>query len=433
MRRTIQRATVAMAASALVLTGCGRGGDDGESTSADGIKTDIGVTSEPCPDAVDEEKGCIYLGVISDLTGGFKGVGVPLTAGGAAFWKHVNENGGVGDYEVDVTTYVKDNKYDPETHAQVYSEIKGDILAVAQSLGTVATEAMLKDSDAENLVVIPGTLGSNWLFDDRVLEIGTSYCGEAMNAVDYAVDTWDAKTIAAVHFPGDYGDDGAVGARIAAEANGAEFVDIPTGPGADQQAAAVKAVVESGADLVFVGTGPLELAAVIGGAVQNGFQGKFIGGIATWNEALLASPAGPAIEASYLWATSFPLWDDESAGMAAMREANGDETPNAYFAIGWSGSYVLKAAIEKAIDNGDLTRAGLLEAATSLTGDIDSEGSLPEGTGNYAGDSNEAAMRVTMLASPKSGAGTGVVENVDFFTGDTLQDYEYTEACYLQK
>jgi len=434
MRRTIQRAGVAMVASALVLTGCGRGGDDdGEKTSADGIKTDIGVTSEPCPDAVDQEKGCIYLGVISDLTGGFKAVGVPLTAGGAAFWKHVNENGGVGDYEVDVTTYTKDNKYDPETHAQVYSEIKGDVLAVAQSLGTVATETMLKDSDAENLVVIPATLGSNWLFEDRVLEIGTSYCGEAMNSVDYGVETWDAKKIAAVHFPGDYGDDAAVGARIAAEANGAEFTDIPTGPGADQQEAAVKAVLESQADMVFVATGPLELAAVIGGAVQNGFQGKFIGSIPTWNEALLASPAGPAIEASYLWATSFPLWDTDSPGFEAMRAANGDQAPNAYYAIGWSGSYVLKAAIEKAIENGDLTRAGLLKAATSLTGDIDSQGMLPAGTGNYAAGPNDAAVRETLLASPKKGAGTGVVDNVDFFVGNTLKNYEYTEACYLQK
>ena len=79
MRRTIQRATVAMAAAALVLTGCGRGGDDSSAAAP-------GVTDEPCPNAVDKEKGCIYLGIISDLTGVFKGVGVPLTAGGKAFW-----------------------------------------------------------------------------------------------------------------------------------------------------------------------------------------------------------------------------------------------------------------------------------------------------------------------------------------------------------
>jgi len=427
MRRTILRATAAMAATALVLTGCGRGGGDDKDGAAA-----PGVTKEPCPDAVDQDKGCIYLGTISDLTGGFKAVGVPLTAGGKAFWQHVNENGGIGDYEVDVTKYVKDNKYDPETHAQVFSEIKGDVFAIAQSLGTVATETMLKDNDSKDLVVIPATLGSNWYFEDRVLEIGTSYCGEAMNAVDYGVDELGAKKVAAVHFPGDYGDDAAVGAKIAAEKRGATFTDIPTGPGADQQAAAVQAVMKSQADVVVVATGPLELAAVVGGAVKSGFKGKFIGSIPTWNAALLDSPAGPAIEASYLWATSFPLWDTDSEGFKAMREANGDQPPNAYFALGWSGGYIMKAALEKAVDDGDLTREGLLKAATSMTG-VESEGMLPEGSGNYAGDANEAAVRVTQLAVPKKGSGSGVTESVDFFTGPTLKDYDFKEACYLQK
>lgn len=424
MRRTIRRVTVAMAATALVLTGCGRGGDDDAAVQ--------GVTDEPCPNAVDKDKGCIYLGVISDLTGGFKAVGVPLTAGGKAFWQHVNENGGIGDYEVDVTKYVKDNKYDPETHAQVFSEIKGDVFAIGQSLGTVATETMLKDSDSENLVVIPATLGSNWYFEDRVLEIGTSYCAEAMNAVDYGVDELGAKGVAAVHFPGDYGDDAMVGARIAADERGVKFTDIATGPGADQQAAAVKAVLESGADLVVLSTGPLEVAAIVGGAVKSGFKGKFVGSIPTWNTALLESPAGPALEASYLWATSFPLWEADSPGFEAMREANGDETPNAYFALGWSGGYIMKAALEKAVDDDDLTREGLLKAAKSLTG-VESEGMLPDGSGNYAGDANEAALRTTQLAKPSKDGATGVTEDVDFFTGPTAEGYDFKEACYLQK
>ena len=49
---------------AVALGGC-RGGD--AETGDSGVKTDIGVTAEPCPEAVNQEKGCIYLGVISDL------------------------------------------------------------------------------------------------------------------------------------------------------------------------------------------------------------------------------------------------------------------------------------------------------------------------------------------------------------------------------
>ena len=243
MRRSVRRLGVLAAVTTLVLAGCGR--DDGGSEAEGEATLGTGVTSEPCPDAVDESKGCIYLGIISDLTGVFAGVGVPLTDGGQAFWKRVNEEGGIGDYEVDVTTYVKDNKYDPDTHAEVFAEINDEVLLIAQSLGTIATEAMLRDNDAEELLVLPATLGSNWLFEDRVLELGTSYCAEGMNAVDYGVDELGADKVAAVHFPGDYGDDTAVGARIAAEARGADFTDITTGPGADQQTAAVAEVLAS--------------------------------------------------------------------------------------------------------------------------------------------------------------------------------------------
>lgn len=431
MKQTARSWGVLAAATTLVLTGCGRDDDDGDGGGG-GAADAPGVTSEPCPEAVDEEKGCIYLGMISDLTGVFAGVGVPLTDGGQAFWRQVNEAGGIGDYEIDATTYVKDNEYNPDVHAQAFAEINDEVLAMAQSLGTAATEAMLRDSDAENLVVIPATLGSNWLFEDRVLELGSSYCAESMNVVDYGVDELGADSVAVVHFPGDYGDDSAVGARIAAEARGADFVDIPTGPGADQQAAAVAAVLDSQADIVVVSTGPLELAAVVGGAVAQGFAGKFIGSIPTWNAALLASPAGPALEASYLWASSFPGYAADTPGHDAMRAAAGDADPNEYFALGWTGGYLMKAALEKAIEDDDLTREGVLAAAKSLT-EVDSEGMLPDGSGNYAGDPNEAAIRATQLFTPAPKAPGGVEPLADPFTGPTAEGYDFQEACYLQQ
>ena len=44
------------------------------------VAYDLGVTPAPCADAVNEGNGCIYLGVISDLTDGpFAALGVPLT------------------------------------------------------------------------------------------------------------------------------------------------------------------------------------------------------------------------------------------------------------------------------------------------------------------------------------------------------------------
>jgi ABC-type branched-subunit amino acid transport system substrate-binding protein len=423
------RVGILLAVSSLVLvTGCGRDDDDG----GDGSASAPGVTSEPCPDAVDQEKGCIYLGTITDLTGVFKGVGVPLTEGQKAFWKQINEDGGIGDYEIDVTTYQKDNKYDPDVHAQVFGEIEDDILALGQSLGTAHTNGILEDAQDADILVSPASLGSGWIFEDGVIEVGAPYCVEAMNGVDYAVETLDAKSVAAVHFPGDYGDDAAVGARIAADEHGLEFTDIPTGPGAEEQTAAVGEILKAKPDLVIVSTSPIELAAIVGGAAQQGFTGKFIGSIPTWNAALLDTPAAPALQGLYLQATSFGTWEADTAGHEKMRAAAGSAAPNDWYMLGWAGAYVMKAALEKAIDDDDLTREGLVDAAGSLDG-VDSEGMLPEGSANYAGDANERVVRSTSLNKVDTAAASGVSPEMDASVGTTAEGYDFTEACYLQK
>src|SRR5690606_24296632 len=150
MRLTARRTWTAVAAALVLVTGLAgcRSEETPPSGGGDGaIKTDFGVTEEPCPNAIDSNKGCIYLGIISDLTvGPFAPLAVPITEAQKAFWNRVNKNGGIGgQYEVDVTTYIRDNKYNPQTHNEVYQEIKPNILALAQTLGSPTTAAILED------------------------------------------------------------------------------------------------------------------------------------------------------------------------------------------------------------------------------------------------------------------------------------------------
>jgi ABC-type branched-subunit amino acid transport system substrate-binding protein len=231
----------AAAAMALLLVGalagC-RGAGTTTTTSEAGMKTDVGVTKEPCPKAIDTSKGCIYLGTISDLTvGPFAPLAVPITKAQEAFWNRVNKSGGIGGYEIDVTKYVKDNKYNPQTHNEVYQEIKPSILALAQTLGSPTTAAIIDDLKANNIVAVPASWTSAWAFEDVILESGVNYCIESMNIVDYArTENPALKSVMAVHYAGDYGDDGAAGAKYAAEKLGLTFTDVKTDPGADKQA-----------------------------------------------------------------------------------------------------------------------------------------------------------------------------------------------------
>jgi ABC-type branched-subunit amino acid transport system substrate-binding protein len=419
---------VLLAALALVATGCRGGGgeDDGDGVSAPG------VTEEACPDAVNEDNGCIYLGTISDLTQGpFAPLGVPITEAQEAFWERVNEDGGIGGYDINVTEYVRDNLYNPETHKQVYGEIEGDVLALAQTLGSPTTLAILPDMERDEMIGAPASWTSLWAFEDAILESGANYCVEGMNAVDYMVETEGISSVMAVGYPGDYGGDGAAGTEIAAEANGLEFQGIETAPGQEEQAGAIAAILEAQPDLVVLGTAPTETAVIVGQTAAAGFTGKFIGLGPTWNPALLDTPAAPALEALYIQSGYWGPFGTDTPGHEAMREAIGDvEQENDGYTAGWAWSYPLKAALEEWLDGDyEKDRAGLLEAVQSLE-TIDYEGMLPEEAGKRDGEPDENIFRSSVLSKVDPAAPSGVSIVQDFTVGPTAEAYEFEGACF---
>ncbi|HLV57740.1 MAG TPA: ABC transporter substrate-binding protein, partial [Natronosporangium sp.] len=279
------------------------------------------------------------------------------------------------------------------------------------------------------ILAVPAAYTSSYNFEEVILESPANYCVEAMNGVDYAVETYGVETVMSIYFPGDYGQDAAGGVMRAAENHGLEFIAVPTGPGGgDQQAEAIGRILSEQPDLVYLTVGPVEAATIIGGAAAQGYTGRFIGSNPTYNVALLTSDAGPAIEALYQVSSPFQNWSTDSPGHRALREAVGTPSDlNDGYTVGWIWQYPLKAALEAALANGDLTRAGVRAAAASLTS-VDYEGMLPAGAGNYAGGP-EAQLRQTLIANPDPDAPTGVSEARGFFVGPTAQAWE-PEICY---
>ncbi|WP_246081707.1 ABC transporter substrate-binding protein [Nocardioides litoris] len=419
-----------LAALALVATGC-RGGDDGGGGGGgEGAIDAPGVTSEPCPDAVNQDNGCIYLGTISDLSAGpFAALGGPITDAQAAFWQRVNEDGGIEGYDIDATEYVRDNLYNPETHSQLYTEIEPDVLALAQTLGSPTTLAILDRMKEQSVIGAPASWTSLWGFEDNILESGSSYCVDAMNAVDYYVEQDDAQSVMAVGFPGDYGGDGAAGAEAAAEANGIEFAEfVETAPGAEAQAGAVSAIVRADPDVVILGVGPTETAVIVGQAAAQGYQGRFVGLAPTWNPALLESPAAEALQGLFTHAGPWGSFGTDTPGHEAMRTALGDVDPNDGYTSGWAWSYPLKAALESWLSGDyDKTREGLVEAVGDLES-VDFEGMLPEEAGDRTQDNDIFRQTVLSSVDPEADAGLTVLQ--DFTEGPSAAGFDFTGACF---
>jgi hypothetical protein len=92
-------------------------------------------------------------------------------------------------------------------------------------------------------------------------------------------------------------------------------------------------------------------------------------------------------------------------------------------------SYPLKAALTKAAQNKDLTRAGLLAAAKSLTS-VDYEGMLPQGSGNYAGGPDGGQVRLSTVSKPDPTQPTGVSTVQELKAGPTASSFKLEKPCF---
>jgi ABC-type branched-subunit amino acid transport system substrate-binding protein len=425
------------AIGAFALTGCSQVSPQSSSTAgtSGAITIGPGVTKEPCPKAVNKSNGCIYLGVLSDLSQGpFAALAVQVVQAQRNYWAKVNEAGGISGYEVDLETNTKDTKFQAAEHAAAYQQIKGNILALAQTLGTVNTAAILPDMDTNNIVGVPASWWSGYNFTENdkglILEVGYSYCTEAMVGLDwYTEKNSKPASIAAVGYPGDYGGDSAAGVKEWASINGVSTVTvIPTGPNQvrGNQDAVVAAVKAANPSVVVLAVGPAENAEIIGKLVAGGYPGRFMGSLPTWNPALLKSAAADAIVAKYNHMSPTEQWDGTSAGVTAMKAAAGNTVPtNLGYVGGWAMNYPMHAVLDKAAKSGNLTRAGVRKAVEGLS--VTFDGMAP--TVTYGGDGKSVASSGMIVSTPDKTAPLGLTATGGFYQGTTFEEAPYTKAC----
>jgi len=451
---------------ALVAAACGSSGDDETTTTAaasggeettttaapsggdDETTTTTAPPEEPMEMmtdfGVDLEAGTITIGQTADLTGAFAPLVAPIMAGQQMYWAWVNANGGIGGLEVMMET--RDTAYEVEQHIAAYDELRDQVVAISHTTGSSQTLAISDALVEDSMIAVPATWYSGWTdttIAPTVLHTGAPYCLEAMSLLDWMLDEEktegnDAPTLALASIPGDFGLDPMAGALLWAEANGIEVVHDGSGtiiPGQDQKPVA-DAIVASGADLVYITTTPSTFSEVFGAALQQGFvDAKWSGAGPTYNPAFLVSPIADAIQAMWYGGFYMQPWGGDSPGMALtmqLVEASGaDMPPNDYVGLGVVEAMLVHAALEKAYENGDMTRAGVLAAIQSLD-DVTFQGMAP--AENYTGSTSDQVQRAITLWRPsvanleEGGSGSEIIQTD--FIGPTAESFDFTEACY---
>ena len=353
---------------------------------------------------VDPETMTIRVGVNTDLSGIFAPLTTKITDGHLAYWEWINANGGIQGWTIEPV--VLDNGYNVPTHLENYEVMAGEgdqsVVMFSTSTGSPHTASTADLLIEDNMAAIPLSWYSGWAdpqIGKNVFEVQTNYCIEAMNGATYMSETY-GNNVAIASFPGDYGEDGAEGVKVAAEALGLNIVydgQAQVIPGGDLTPV-VSGIAGSGADWVWLTTNPTTTATLMGGAAQAGFTGQWSGNSPSWNPALLGTGIAGIADASYTHSTYTVLWDvGEAEGMqeliSVMREYRPDAPFDDVYIISFIEGYVATQILDRAITNGNLTRAGVLAAANSVTADL--KGLAPNQS--WRGNPDNNVVRETYL------------------------------------
>lgn len=405
-------------------------------------------------DGVTVTDDTIYLGLLTDLTGPFSGNVLDIVDAQIAFWRDLNEEGGIAGRRIELL--IADTKYQVDTHQDRYDELRDRVVMFTHSTGAPHTVAIAADLVADDRLAIPATWYSGWsdpAVGANVLETGSNYCLEAMNAISYVSGEHLATTganpsIAIATNPDAYGQDSAAGARYAAAQLGLSIAY--EGEGAITGPASVTAVAAgiagSGADWTWLTTDPVTAAQVVGAAVQLGYTGKWSGAMPTFSPRLLDTALGPYLSENWVLSALFSPLGAQVDGMgevlAVMAESYPDRFPSDGVVPGFLEFSAARQVLEQAAANGDLTPAGVVTAAAGI-GELDFGGIGP--VNRYTGDPNRDVSRATALYRPDQALfeaqggleatfGSGAVSAFsliqDFAVSEIAADYDFQGPCY---
>ncbi|HEX9992305.1 MAG TPA: ABC transporter substrate-binding protein [Acidimicrobiales bacterium] len=350
------------------------GGDDtSDTTAAEG--TDEDDSGGELATAPGFDGSTIKVGIVTPQTGGVEVIGNPLTTGNQVYFDYVNDElGGIaGQYQIE--TVVVDSQYDATVGLQQYNAIKDDVVMFAQILGTPVVNTVLEQLRQDNIVAAPASLDSFWVREQNLLPIGGPYQVQAINAMDWWINEGGGSTDATVCTmiqDDPYGEAGQEGVEFAAEQLGFEVAATARFGATDTDfTAQVGQLSEANCEVVFLVSTPTGTGGILGVAAAQNFTPQWIGQSPTWIGLLAASPLAEYLQANFKVVAEGTEWGDESVpGMADMiarqEQYAPDQGPDYYFAFGYNQAQAVVQVLEAAVENGDLSREGIIEAMNSL-------------------------------------------------------------------
>jgi ABC-type branched-subunit amino acid transport system substrate-binding protein len=277
--------------------------------------------------------------------------------------------------------------------------------------------------------------------DPVMAVIGTPYAIDDANALDYIVKQSGHRSakIGIIYQDDAYGQDGLRG--YLAALNTYHFNNVAEATykvGDTDLTAQVQKMRAAGAQYVFVVSVPSTAATIVGTGASQGYNPTWVFQGPAWSEYLMTSdgtssgkptPVAKAL-ASNVWVLGYEAqWGDMS--VPGMRKFLSDtkkyapaQLPDYYYMYGYAEAQMETAVLRKAIQSGDLTRQGILNAKLHL-GMVNLGGLVPPIDYTPA---LGPASRTTEIGKVAPGAPSFLKTVSPFFEGAAARGMQFTKS-----
>jgi len=376
------------------------------SASAGAVKTDRGVQGDT-----------ITLGVLTDLTGAFAAFGKDITNANLLYWEQRNASAKVcGKYTVKLD--VKDTGYVPQQGVQLYSSLRNDILAMQQTLGAAVNTALEDSYTSDKIVNLPSAHARNLTDAPGNGVVGATTDVELVNGLGFALEQQKIKNggkIGHIYLEGEYGANGLAGSKAFAKKHDMQVVEAKIKASDQDMTAQITNFKAQGVQAIVLTTAPGQTASAASVAAAQGLDVPIIGNSPVFAAGLLAGPAGPTLKSHLLVAAPNSTLDKQPQLLKDYLAAHPGATPTVGIVFGTAMSDIMRQVLDRACQNGDLTRSGVVKAKNELT-DIDTGGLVVPL--DYSIGTGKSPSRKSYILQPADVPGgvtavTGPVESPD--------------------
>jgi ABC-type branched-subunit amino acid transport system substrate-binding protein len=355
---------------------CGKGSGGASGGTSGGVKTGPGVTAKT-----------ISVMQLTDLSGVFAPVSTSVTQAQDLYWKQRNAAGGVCNRKVKLVD--KDAAYDVQKAVSLYRDTEPNVAAISQIVGSPIIAALLPTLQRDSMLSLAAAWPPTLLDAKEVGIIGATYDLEAINGIEWMMAHKGLKKgdkIGDLYFEGDYGEGGLIGVKYIAQQKGLQVVEQKIKATDEDMSSAAATFKRAGVKAIWVTTGPAQLASLAGVAASSGLKVPIGTNGPVFAPQLLKTPVGDVLDKYVTVFNGVATYSSDNPEVqkvaAAYEHAYPKGVPQQAVLLGWSEAKVMDEVLQKACDDKDLSREGLVKAFRELNA-VDT-GGLVAGTLDFS-------------------------------------------------